>query len=120
MMFHLFNKIVNTAFIVGKVEYPSIINNHVRYHNWRRSIDPLIKIQQKRSSDYRSGTDSSIASISILNTTSLGNEIGFNKWEHLERYLYIIHFKVFCEILLLTISRTSGTYSNICVVNCFK
>ncbi|VBB31884.1 unnamed protein product, partial [Acanthocheilonema viteae] len=67
----------------GKVEYPLVIDNRVRHHNWKRSIDPLIGAQQRRSSDYRSSSNS-ITRINVLNTTLLGNGIDFDKWKHAE------------------------------------
>ncbi|MCP9260265.1 hypothetical protein DINM_003634 [Dirofilaria immitis] len=71
-----------TLFDKAKNGYPVIVDNHVQHHNWKRSIDALIRSQQRRSSDY--GSSSSITSISILNTTLLGNEITFDKWKHTE------------------------------------
>ncbi|EFO16876.2 hypothetical protein LOAG_11627 [Loa loa] len=72
-----------TFFDKSKVGFPLVNGNHIQHHNWKRSIDALTRTQQRRSSDYRSSS-SSLASISILNTTLLGNEITFDKWKHTE------------------------------------
>ncbi|CAG9529730.1 unnamed protein product [Cercopithifilaria johnstoni] len=71
-----------TFFDQGKIGYPLVIDNRARHHNWKRSIDPLTRTQQ-RSGDYGSSS-SSITSISILNTTLLGNEVALDKWKHAE------------------------------------
>uniref|UniRef100_A0A8R1XWH6 Ig-like domain-containing protein n=1 Tax=Onchocerca volvulus TaxID=6282 RepID=A0A8R1XWH6_ONCVO len=65
----------------GRDGYPLIIDNYVQYHNWKRSTDAFTRTQLRRSSDYRSNSNS-ITSTSILNSTLLGNEITFNKWKH--------------------------------------
>uniref|UniRef100_A0A0R3RHP5 Ig-like domain-containing protein n=1 Tax=Elaeophora elaphi TaxID=1147741 RepID=A0A0R3RHP5_9BILA len=70
-----------TFFDKDEVGYPVIIDNRVRHHNWKRNIDSLTRIQQRRNSDYKSSS-SSITSIGILNTTLLGNEITLDKWKH--------------------------------------
>ncbi|VDM91526.1 unnamed protein product [Litomosoides sigmodontis] len=75
----IFVPIGATFFDKGRVGYPLATDNYIRHHNWKRSVDPLTRIQQKRSSDYRSRS-SGIASINILNTTLLENEITFDKW----------------------------------------
>uniref|UniRef100_A0A1I8EFX4 Ig-like domain-containing protein n=1 Tax=Wuchereria bancrofti TaxID=6293 RepID=A0A1I8EFX4_WUCBA len=66
----------------GKIGYSPIVDN-IQHYMWKKNNDMLIRTKQKRSSDYRSNSNS-IASISILNTTLLGNEIIFNKWKNAE------------------------------------